>query len=109
MDAVENIANGLALTFEDGLEADPLVALGRGYVRDVAESRKSIEQVNISHRPRAGFDAGSFGDEGYAPAMLVQVLFPLQAMAADRNSVIGSVEDVGVIQLAYGLQLLQHT
>ena len=40
--------------------------------------------------------------------MFVEILFPLQAVAADRHPMIGSVEDVGVLELAHLFEFLEN-
>ena len=56
----------------------------------------------------ARLDAGALDDERHAPGVLVEVLLALQAVAADRDAVVGGVEDVGVVELAHRLELLEH-
>ena len=55
-----------------------------------------------------GRNPGPFDDERNSPGVFVEVLFSLQAVPADRHAVIGGVEDVGVVQFAHFLELLQH-
>ena len=50
---------------------------------------------------------GPFDDERHAPGVLVEVLLALQAVAADRHAVVGGVEDVGVVEFAHRLELLE--
>ena len=48
-------------------------------------------------------DAGSANDIGHPPTVVVEVLFPLQAVAADGDAVVGGEHDVGVGEHAVGL------
>ena len=50
---------------------------------------------------------GPLGNKRHAPGVLVEVLLALQAVAADRDAVVGRVEDVRVTQLAHCLEFLQ--
>ena len=74
-----------------------------------AQVLAGLEQVLEVLNRDARLDAWTFGDEWYAPGVLIEVLFSLQAMAADRNSMVGCIEDVCVVELAHRFQLLQDT
>src|SRR5262245_29919289 len=72
VNAIQDVADRLALAFQNGPEANALVGLRRGDAGDVAERRQTVEQVNVAFYPRAWLDARTFDDERHAPAMLIE-------------------------------------
>ena len=105
VDPVDDVAHDGLFALEHGTEAQAFVARGRGDAGEIAEGGEHIEQVGVSLGARAGLNAGPLGDEGDAPRVLVEILFSLQAVAADRDAVVGGVKDVGVVELAHGCEL----
>ena len=45
-------------------------------------------------------DAGAGDDVGDAPGVLIEVLSPLESVAADGHAVVGGVDDVGVVEFS---------
>ena len=108
IDAVEDIAHGFLFAFEHGLEAGAFDGLRGRDAREIAERGQHVEKVNIARCTRARLDAGTFDDHGHAQGVLVEVLFPLKAVATDRDAVIGGVEDVGVVEFTHGFEFREH-
>jgi hypothetical protein len=87
-----------------GPEAQAFIARGSGDAGPVAKRGEHVQQVGVALGTSAGRDAGTFGDEGHAPGVFVEILFPLQAVAADGHAVIGGVDDVRVFEFTHGFE-----
>ena len=105
--AVEGVADGGFFAHEHGFEAGAFVGVRRGDAGEIAEGGEDVEEVDVALHATAGGDAGAFDDEGHTPGVLVEVLFAHEAMATNRDAVVGGVEDVGVVELAHGFELLE--
>ncbi len=79
---VEHVAYLWLTSQQDRLEACAFVRGGGVDTSQVAERCQDVHQVDVTFRTRMGLDAWPFDDKGNSPSVLIQVLFPLQAMSA---------------------------
>ena len=104
VNTIEGVANGLFLAHEDGFKAASLDGSRGGHTCQITEGGQHVEEVDIARCTRSRLDAWAFDDHGHTPGVLVEVLFSLQAVATNGNAVIGSVEDVGVVEFTHGFE-----
>jgi hypothetical protein len=86
---VEDFPDDVLLALEDGAEAGTFDCLREIDSGQVTEGGKDVEELGVSQDARPGFDPGTLRDEGNAKSVLVEVLFSLQSVSADRHAMIG--------------------
>ena len=106
VDSEEGVADGLLFASENGFETRTFVGCGGFNSGEIAESGEGVHEVDVALHT-AFLDAGAGDDVGDAPGVLIEVLFPLESVAADGHAVVGGVDDVGVVEFPHRFKFFE--
>ena len=76
------------ITSEHRLEAEPFIRRWCLDLGQVAKRSQNIHQIDIPQRTLSWLHTGSFNDKRHSPRVLIEILFALQAVAANRHTMI---------------------